>query len=134
MAEGVFSGRFKLGVTEAVDAKHYYYAGGSNGDGDFCSSPNSVIPPVPFVRRDSSFGRAAATVVFDSCSEPASLLRNMSLLSSDISADVIESISETCTTQSQGCSYYDVNWCTSDNVGLGDCIEDFQPCDQPFPL
>lgn len=130
VAEGVVSGRFGAGEGEVVRVRRAHFGDEtSQAERDNCQLGNAVIPPVPFSRRESSFGRAAAAVAFDNCSDPTSLLRNMSLLS-DTSVDTMESLVEMYRTQSS--VYNDVNWCAAGNTELDDCIEDFQPCDQNY--
>lgn len=130
VAEGVVSGRFGAGEGEVVRVKRAHFGDEtSRVDMDNCHVGIAAIPPVPFSRRESSFGRAAAAVVFDNCSDPTSLLRSMSLLS-DTSVDAMESMVELYRTQSS--VYNDSNWCAAGNVELDDYIGDFQPFDQNY--
>lgn len=86
VAEDLFSGR---------DDKHFrshvHFENVSSDSSRHSVMLDSSAPPVPFVRRESSFGRAAAAVASDSDLDPVDLLRNISALSdTSVSAACID--------------------------------------------
>ena len=88
------------------------------------SSPGSSppVPPVPFSRRESSFGQTAAAVHFDHCLDPTPLWRNMSLFSVDTCNIDAPSMCSSVSTDS-------ATWSAVDSEHFNEDIEDFQPTD-----
>ena len=88
------------------------------------SSP--AVPPVPFSRRESSFGQTAAAVHFDHCLDPTPLWRNMSLFSENTaSADIAIGAPSMCSSASTDSAV----WSTVDSEHHNDDLDDFQPSD-----